>query len=69
MLKIDTLGRIISGDDAGMFVKILKSEDTGGFLILISGDPSMKSAFDSWVKDFESLEQYANECNWIIEWF
>jgi hypothetical protein len=69
MIKIGTIGRIVSGkNEAGSFVQFEKLEGDGGILILTCGDRSMSSAFDTWVPDMTALEEYIRECNWVIEW-
>ncbi|WP_081499540.1 hypothetical protein [Polaromonas sp. CF318] len=62
-------GRIVEGEDAGSYVKVIDdSEATGGLLILISKSTDMSSAHDSWVADATALVEYFNESAWMIEW-
>jgi hypothetical protein len=69
IVPIGRVGKIISGDDAGWFVKVLDdSAATGGFLILTSRDDHCVSGFDNWVADENALEQYLHEARWLIEW-
>jgi len=68
-IKIGIVGKIVAGDEAGSFVKVLDDTDkTGGFLILTSSTPEMKDGFDSWVENESSLKQYFVESNWVIRW-
>jgi hypothetical protein len=67
-IPINVLGKIISGNDAGMFVTVEVSDDAGGFLIFTSHGKDTKSGFDSWVLDENSLRKYFQECRWEIDW-
>lgn len=68
-VPIGRAGKIISGDEAGWFVKVLDDSDaTGGLLILTSRDDHFVSAFDNWVADENALEQYVQEARWLIAW-
>lgn len=68
-LKIGNIGKIIAGDEAGSYIKIIDDhENTGGFLILTSNHLSMASAFDNWVRNEEELMRYFIESAWVIEW-
>lgn len=70
-IPIDTVGRILLGDDAGSFVKVLDdSANSGGFLILQSKSETFSKGeiFDDWVEDFQSLKTYFQESKWLIEW-
>lgn len=68
-IKINSIGKIISGDEYGSYLKIIAdSNNTGGFLILTSGSKAFKNGHDNWVENVEMLEQYFTESNWIIQW-
>lgn len=68
-IRLNTLGRIVEGDESGCFVRILDdSESTGGFLILTSIDRSFEDGFNDWVEDAEALDSYWSEAGWTIEW-
>ena len=66
---IGKTGKIISGDEAGKFVKIVDdSDNTGGFLILTASDPGFVDGHDNWVENEASLLRYFDESRWIVEW-
>jgi len=68
-IKIDTIGEIMAGDEAGSFVKVVNDTDkTGGFLILTSSTPDMKNGFDNWVENENSLKRYFVESSWVVRW-
>lgn len=68
-LQIGQTGRIIEGEQAGSYVKVIDdSEATGGLLILTSKSVDMGSVHDSWVADAAALAEYFTESRWIIEW-
>ena len=70
-VRIGQVGQIISGDQVGRFVKVLDdSENTGGFLILTSIEPTFKNGHgdDNWVEDRDTLSLYFHEADWLIEW-
>lgn len=70
MLKFNTVGKILSGDSAGGFVKVVDdSANSGGFLVIISTSATFdKEVFDDWVEDSGSLCAYFEESNWIVDW-
>jgi hypothetical protein len=68
-VPIGRVGKIVSGEEAGCFVKVADdSEATGGFLILTSSDPEFGSGYDNWVEDEAALTRYFQEACWLIEW-
>ncbi len=68
-IRLDTIGEILEGDDKGKFIKILDdSQSTGGYLIVTSQGPKFETGYDDWVEDWDSLEGYFQESNWIIRW-
>jgi hypothetical protein len=68
-IPIGQKGRIIEGEEAGSYIKVIDDVDaTGGFLILISKSADMSSVHDSWVINKSALSEYFNESDWISEW-
>ena len=68
-ILIGAVGRIISGDEQGRFIKVVDDEEnTGGFLILIADDIEFRSGYDNWVENKEALNHYFLECKWRINW-
>jgi hypothetical protein len=68
-IKIGTLGRIIEGDDIGLYVRVLDdSHNTGGYLILTSTHQDMSDGADNWVEDRDTLSRYFFESHWVVEW-
>ena len=68
-IKIGVVGRIMEGDEAGSYVKVVDdSSSTGGYLVLTSANPDMSNGFDNWVEDRESLARYFEESRWAINW-
>ncbi len=69
IIPIGVIGKIIEGDEAGFFVKIIcDEENTGGFLILTSPDEKFSQCFDGWVETEAGLRSYFEESNWRIVW-
>lgn len=68
-IEIGTVGRIVEGDEAGSYVKVVDdASNTGGYLVLTSANPDMSDAFDNWVEDRESLSRYFEESRWVVTW-
>ncbi len=68
-IKIDTIGKITSGDECGWYVKVLDdSENTGGFIVLTSERIDFSNAFDSWVESLDALQSYFEESQWTVKW-
>lgn len=70
MIEINKVGWIRSGDDAGKYVKIDELPDSPpSYLILMAHDKEFKNGYgDYWVEDYESLEGFFTEGNWVVEW-
>lgn len=69
-IKIGVVGEILTGDEAGFFVKVEddRNSSTGGYYILTAKEPNMKDGFDNWVEDEDSLKKYFIEAKWTIRW-
>jgi hypothetical protein len=68
-VPIARVGKILAGDEAGWFVKVLDdSGNTGGFTILTSSVSTFETGFDGWVADHDDLVRYFIEAGWKIEW-
>jgi len=62
-------GRILTGEDAGGFVKIEDdAAESGGYLVLVKPDPARDGGHDSWVEKYEDLPRYFAEAGWTVEW-
>jgi hypothetical protein len=71
MVKIGTVGRIISGEHEGWHVQVNDdTANTGGFLVLVSRNPDFQGpdAFDDWVASSDQLTQYFLASRWVIDW-
>lgn len=68
-IEIGRVGRVLQGDDAGWYVRVLdESARSGGFIILSSPTPDMTGGFDNWVPDLPALEGFFGEARWLVEW-
>jgi len=68
-IPIGLTGRIIKGEGAGGYVKVIDdSAATGGLLILTSRCADMNPAHDNWVRGIGELAEYFNESGWVVEW-
>ena len=68
-MRFDSTGKIMSGDEAGHYIKILDDRpSSGGFFILTSNNPAFENCFDNWVQDEHALQRYVDEAAWQIEW-
>ncbi|MGW3565872.1 hypothetical protein ACWDSL_18650 [Streptomyces sp. NPDC000941] len=70
MIRIDEVGLIRSGDDAGKYVRIQRLPDTPpSYLILMAFDREFENGYsDYWVEDYASLEEFFTEGEWAVEW-
>jgi hypothetical protein len=68
-IKINHIGIIETGNEAGSYVKIIDdSVNTGGFIILTGNSPDLHDGFDNWVEDMKSLQKYFHESRWRVKW-
>ena len=68
-IRLDTIGRIVKGEDLGTFLRVLDdSEDTGGFFVLHSNTVSFMDVHDVWLEDWGALEEYFEAMGWSIDW-
>jgi hypothetical protein len=68
-IRIATTGQIIAGKYTGWFVRVEDdTENTNGYLILISKSPQMTSCFDDWVVDMTSVASVFSERAWSVDW-
>jgi hypothetical protein len=69
-LRLDTLGRITNGTEAGRVVEVVDdAENTGGFLIFTYADLNRSpEVFDSWVASIVDVELYFDDAGWEIDW-
>jgi ribosomal protein L14E/L6E/L27E len=66
-IRIGEVGKVVAGEDAGKYVKVV--DDSGkGLLILLCSDPEMRIGFDDWVQDIATLRRYFSVKGWTIEW-
>lgn len=70
MIRIGQVGKLVSGDEEGNFVKI--NEFPGSppsYLILLAHDQGFTCGCgDYWVEDFASLEQFFADGEWLANW-
>ena len=68
-IRIGVVGKILKGDDAGSFIKVVDdSTNTGGYLVFTSSDTSFRESYDDWVENLNKLESYFAESRWTIQW-
>lgn len=65
----DTIGRIIEGNDAGMYLQIEDYlEEPSCIYIYRSPNHNFNPCFDNMVFEEEDLEAFFKSCGWVIEW-
>ena len=68
-IKINTLGKIIEGDNLGWYVKVIDdTNDTGGYFIYEFEDLDESIGFDTWLENINKVNGYFYESEWKIEW-
>jgi hypothetical protein len=69
-IRLETLGRILEGDETGRVVEVWDdSANTGGFLIFTYADVDRSpEVFDAWVATMADVESYFAESNWRVHW-
>ena len=71
-IKIGVVGKIIGGDLCGWYFLVKEDfEESGGYLILISKDPSISKyadGYDYWAENKNSLLNMFTAFNWNIQW-
>lgn len=71
IIKINEIGKIQQGNYLDWFVKVIDDStgETGGYYISIFKNIDQKGeAYDDWLENFEDVEEYFKENNWIIDW-
>ena len=69
-IRIGQVGRIISGEDIGDFIKVIDDEqNTGGYLIFHSINEKFSgTVYDAWVENYSDLEIFLSEGGRVVEW-
>lgn len=67
IIKLNTIGKILQGDNSGFYVKIVP-DDNGSFLVLLKPSLETDEGFDDWVQSMELLDDYIVQSKWVIEW-
>lgn len=69
-IRLDTVGEILAGVDAGRFVEIADDRATsGGFLVLVYSNADRSGeGFDSWVESLDDVDAYFEENGWDVRW-
>ena len=70
-IKIDTVGKILEGDEQGMFIRVERIDEGPSFYIFSSDsrDFDTENTFDTWIEHMEHLKLYFKSSNWVIQWF
>jgi hypothetical protein len=77
-IKINTVGRIVSGSDEGWFIMVEDdTAGTGGYYIFIANRPDVKgnseiddggTGYDDWCIDLAEVAIRFDQYQWVIEW-
>jgi hypothetical protein len=69
MPPLGVVGKIVSGHDAGLYVKVIFDlGDTDGYYVLTSNKYDFSVGFDDWIESKESLIKYFAESGWVVDW-
>lgn len=69
-VKLDTIGEIISGDNAGWFIKVINTtKNADSYSILLSDNQSFDEVFNDYVATTKLLKRYFEKSQWRIKWF
>ncbi len=76
MIKINTVGRVIKGENLGWYIVVIderEDDKSGGFFIFQSDNIEFNGlsggiVYDSWVQEDEDLEKFFSESEWEITW-
>ena len=68
--RIGKIGKILSGDSEGFFVKVIDdTQDTGGYYVLLSDDSNFDTpgvGFDHWFETITVVKYYFSKLT--VEW-
>ena len=72
-LKLNKIGKIIKGDNAGWYVKVEQDSNcTGSYYIYEfknkNGNNKWGEAYDNWVESLNDVRGYFYESEWDILW-
>ncbi|WP_298791038.1 hypothetical protein [uncultured Allomuricauda sp.] len=68
-LKYNTLGEIISGRNAGWYVKLIDDRaSSGGIYIYEFKEPDDNEGFDTWLENENDVDGFISESGWKIKW-
>ena len=68
-ILIGKWGKIVSGQNAGRYVFVQEDpQETGGFFIFQCREPSIKTGFDNWAENIESVQNFFQHSGWKIVW-
>lgn len=71
-IRLNTVGKIVRGDQVGWYILIEHDEDnTGGYYIYQAPEDNVKSAiegFDNWLENYDDIADFFKESDWEIDW-
>ena len=72
MVKLDTIGKILEGDQVGWYVKVEYDTASGGYYIYQFKNKveqnGLGEAYDDWLESLEDVQGYFEESDWNIDW-